>query len=382
MQTSIFNRLSIIFFFYYSISGLITVFLSVYLENRGFSSVEIGEIIAIFIATKIIGPIILAKSTDLKGKPLPKIRFATLLALLSFSLLFIAQSFWLIAFSLLMFSLFWSSILPPLTVITLNSFDDGGKMYARIRLWGSLGFISTAVLGGVVLGAFSSEAFIYLGMVVLLGLFASIFIINPPVVNYNINDESTPIFASILDRNFISFFLAGLLLTISFGPYSAFFALYVQDLGYPSYSVGLFVAISVVSEIVMFIFVGPLLKRFSVGAIIVFCLLITSLRWFLLGYFAENIIILILSQVIHAASFGLYHSVSMKYLQCHFEPNQQTRGQAIYSGGVSGIGGALGAYFAGQLWLNGGGYEMAYNMATITALIGGGIAVFMLKKTN
>ena len=54
----------------------------------------------------------------------------------------------------------------------------------------------------------------------------------------------------------------------------------------------------------------------------------------------------------------------------HFNDDQQNRGQAIYIGGVYGLGGAIGAYIAGNVWQGGQGSELAYNLAALAALVG------------
>jgi PPP family 3-phenylpropionic acid transporter len=75
----------------------------------------------------------------------------------------------------------------------------------------------------------------------------------------------------------------------------------------------------------------------------------------------------------------LYHTASIQYIQRHFERSQQSRGQAIYIGGVYGLGGAMGAYVAGTLWLDGHGAITAFNFAAIMALSAALIALFIPK---
>ena len=79
----------------------------------------------------------------------------------------------------------------------------------------------------------------------------------------------------------------------------------------------------------------------------------------------------------HAASFGLYHSASILFISQHFDINQQSRGQALYVGGVYGLGGAIGAYFAGLLWLDGVGAQTSFNLAAVIVLIGAVFALFI-----
>ena len=103
------------------------------------------------------------------------------------------------------------------------------------------------------------------------------------------------------------------------------------------------------------------------------------MRWALLAEFGDNVWLLVLSQLMHAASFGLYHSASMAFIGRHFDANQQSRGQALYIGGVYGIGGAIGAYIAGILWLDGAGAQNSFNFAAVAVLIGAVLALFIPK---
>ncbi|GLX77532.1 MFS transporter [Thalassotalea insulae] len=377
MSSPLFQKLSISYFCYFSLLGLVTPFLPVFLDGRGFNSLQIGEILAMFTATKIIGPTLWAMVADKSGKQLSIIQLGSTLALLFFTLLFWVDGYWPITFVLAIFSLFWTAILPQFEVMTMLSIRRNAKIYARIRLWGSVGFIVLAVLAGEVIGRFSSEAFTYLGWLMLLMLAGSSYLLKQPRERKLRVGEASSILSKILAVNFVIFFIAGLLLQISFGPYYSFFALYLRDLAYPDYAVGLLISLGVIAEIAVFFIAGNLYSLFGARLLIVFSLLITALRWYLTGYFADNLTLLLIAQLIHAASFGLYHSASIQFLQQHFQVNQQNRGQAIYVAGVYGIGGALGAYCSGVVWQDGSGAQMAFEYAAIACFIAGCFACFI-----
>ncbi|NQZ81495.1 MAG: MFS transporter [Colwellia sp.] len=380
MNLSLFKGLSLSYFWYFSVLGLITPYLSIFLDSKGFSSLAIGEILAIVTATRVVGPTLWAVVADKTGKQLPIIRLGSLLALLSFTFLFWLQSYWTITFSLALFSLFWTAILPQLEVMTLNSIRRNAKIYARIRLWGSIGFIAAAVAGGEAIERFSANAFTALGVIILLGLLLSTLQIKQPKIHTSQQQKNSSIKTKILHFGFLLFFVSGLLLQLSFGPYYGFFALYLRDLNYPGFAVGLLISIGVIAEIVIFIIAGRLFKHFTIKQLLVFSMFVTAIRWYLMGAFGHSVWVLGLSQVIHAASFGLYHSASIQYIQRHFERSQQSRGQAIYIGGVYGLGGAIGAYVAGTLWLDGHGAITAFNFAAVIALLAGFIALFIPKS--
>ena len=377
MVSKQFFSLSTNYFWYYAILGLVVPFLAVFLDGRGFSSLEIGEILAVITATKIVAPSLWAQLADRTGKQLTIVKVGALLSLLCFSLIIWTFSYWPLMFSLAMFSLFWTAILPQIEVMTLNSIRRSAKIYARIRLWGSIGFIVAALLSGELIERYSAEAFSYIGIVILAGLFISTLLSKQPrVVNKALVDYVS-IKAKVLNSNFLLFFFAGLMLQMSFGPYYVFFALYLKSLTYSGFLIGIFIAIGVVAEIGVFIFAAIFFKSFSLKTLLSSSILFTALRWFLVGHYADSTIALAASQLLHALSFGLYHSASIAFIQKHFNANQQSRAQAIYIGGVYGVGGAIGAYVAGVLWQDGLGAVASFDFAAITALIGGALAMFI-----
>ena len=379
-----FTQLSTSYFFYFSILGLVVPFVGVFLDGKGFSSTEIGEILAIVTASKIFGPSLWAVLADKTGQQLTIIRLGALLAAGFFSFLLWLNSYWSITFILAIFSLFWTAILPQLEVMTLNSVRRSPKIYARIRLWGSIGFIVMAVLAGDFIERYSHNAFTVLGLVVLFALYLSTLVLKQPKIHLSHITATSTIKSKVLNFSFIVFFVAGLMLQISFGPYYSFFALFLRDLEYTGIVIGLMIGFAVVAEIIVFIYVGQLFKSFTIKGLLIFSLFITAIRWILLAQYGDDFCILLFSQLMHAASFGLYHSASILFIRQHFDANQQSRGQSLYVGGVYGIGGAIGAYIAGLLWLNGLGAQASFYFAAVTVLIGTGFALFIpsVEKHN
>jgi len=382
----VFLRLSSSYFFYFALLGLISPFLSIFLDGKGFNSRQVGEILAIITATKIVAPSLWATLADKTENPLFIIRLGAFLALLSFSVLFWLNHYWPITFCLALFTLFWTAILPQLEVHTITSMRRSNKIYARVRLWGSLGFIALAILSGELMSVYGYQVFTGIGMVILAGLFASTLVlksnkpIKPQASSQDKLTQQSNILPKLFDGRFIRFFIAGLLLQVSFAPYYGFFALFLRDLHYSGLAVGLFISLGVVAEVIAFIYMGALFKRFSVNALLIFSLGITALRWFLTPEVASSVLWLGLIQLSHAASFAIYHSASMQFVSSHFDKTQQGRGQGIYLGGVYGVGGAIGAFVAGLLWLDGAGADNAFIMAGSSALLGAIIMIFSYEQ--
>ena len=107
--------------------------------------------------------------------------------------------------------------------------------------------------------------------------------------------------------------------------------------------------------------------------------MLTGLRWLMTAYFADNYLLLIASQCLHAFSFGLLHTVSVKYIAIFFPGGKQLHGQALYSGLGFGLGGAIGAYLAGISWALQGA-QFVFISAAAIAFVAAIIAFYGLPR--
>ena len=140
-------RLSFFYFCFFALLGALHPYWSLYLYSKGFTVADIGILLAMPMATKIIAPNIWGWLSDYTGKRLAAIRLGAFLSCLCFLCIFIDQKFWSIALVMIGYSFFWNAILPQHEVITMSYLEKTPETYSRIRLWGSIGFI-ISVLGG------------------------------------------------------------------------------------------------------------------------------------------------------------------------------------------------------------------------------------------
>ncbi|WP_169303156.1 MFS transporter [Thalassotalea mangrovi] len=369
------------FFCYFALIGLFMPFASLFLDEKGFNTLQIGEILAAVAATKIIGPGLWAHIADKSGRLSHLILLGCLLTLASLCLVFVSDGFWPVLMSFSLFMLFFNGILPQLEVLTLSSIDSGRQAYSRIRLWGSLGFIIATLSGGEILAATSSLYFPYLAMFWVLML---------TLVSLQNRDPGQAIVSSapgnigsvskrLFHPGFICFLISGLLMQISFGPFYNFFALYLRDSGFATSDVGMFMGVAIVVEVLMFYSAYLVFKAWSLNTIFLLCFLTTALRWLLTALYADNAWILALAMSMHAVSFALYHCACMAFFQHYFRPDQQNRAQAIYNGLFYGGGGAVGAIVTGWLWNNAGSGENSFLFAAGAAMLGLVFVVFTPK---
>jgi PPP family 3-phenylpropionic acid transporter len=122
-----------------------------------------------------------------------------------------------------------------------------------------------------------------------------------------------------------------------------------------------------------------LLPRFGARKLLISAIALTTLRWLLTALFADRLAIIIFSQTLHAASFGLYHAVMIFLVHSLFVGAHQGRGQALYSSISFGAGGAVGILVSGYLWTDMGPQAM-YLVAALTSLCALLVVIFALRN--
>ena len=341
-------KLSGFYFFYFASLGVLVPYWSLYLKSLGFSSLAIGALVAILPATKLVAPYIWGWLADYTRRSMLIIRVSSILALISFSLVFISQQLLWLTFAMLLFSFFWNATLPQFEAMTLNHLGEDSHHYSMIRLWGSLGFIVIVVLIGDLLQTHGTD------IIPLVVLFTFFFIllfsfIVPEKLNTPHADHS-PIWHVIKQPKVMAFLVVCFLMLCSHGPYYTFYTIYLEEQGYSSHMIGILWAVGVIAEIIIFLLMHRLLPAFGARKLLVMTLLLTTTRWLIIGFFVDNLAMLLLAQLIHAFSFGVFHSVGISLVHEYFTGSHQGRGQALYASISFGAGVAVGSLISGLLW--------------------------------
>ena len=370
-------RLSSFYFFYFATLGAFLPFWSLYLKQNGFAAEQIGELSAMLVATKIVAPYLWSWLADKSGRSLGLIRLMTLLALLLFSGFLYRQDYRWMAMVTVAFSFFWNAVLPQFEAATMLHLKAEPQRYSRIRLWGSVGFIA-AVLGiGRLLDYFSIQ-YLPWTIIALLGFNWLVALITPEVAVSHANKAVNSLFSVLFKPQLLAFFLVYLLLQVAHGPYYVFYSVYLQQHHYTTTLTGFLWALGVVAEILVFIWMYGLFKRFSLRAMLLSSLTLSMLRWLMIAYGVDYLPIIVFAQLLHAASFGIAHVVAIQFIHQYFGAGHQSKGQALYSSLSFGLGGMLGSFFSGYFWdLLGGDTvfviaALASGLALLIAFIGVG----------
>jgi PPP family 3-phenylpropionic acid transporter len=363
------TRLSSFYFFYFASIGAFMPYWGPYLSERGFSGAQIGELMAVVLATKIVAPNVWGWLADRSGARMPIIRWGALAGLVTFAGVLLYGGYWWLAAVMATFSFFWNAILPQFEATTLRALGRDSHRYALVRLWGSVGFIvSVAVLGWV----FDRIALAWLPWIVLgflVFLYLSTLRVREPPDGQASGDTRVRLSATLRRPEVIALLAAVFFMQASHGPYYAFFTLYVEGQGFSRAVAGQLWALGVAAEVVLFLLMPRLIQRFGAWSLITLALALTSLRWWLLALIPETLVALVLVQLLHAASYGVYHAAAISLVHLYFPGRLQGRGQALYSSLSFGLGGAAGALASGYLW-DGVSQASVYVFAAVLAALG------------
>ncbi len=345
-------RLSSFYFFYFALLGAFIPYWGLFLQAEGFSAREIGYLSGAVMATKIFAPSIWGYLADRTGHPLSVIRLGSLLALIVFCGVFLSREFaWMLAV-VSGYSFFWNAVLAQFEVVTLRYLGSAYADYSRIRLWGSVGFISTAALLGLLFEFISISRLPIVMALTLMGIW---------LCSLSIGNPSNPASSSgarslrhvLLKPSVLGFLLVCLLMQVGHGPYYTFYSIYMESLGHGRGFIGAMWALGVLAEVVLFLMMQWLLPRFGVRRLLLFSLWLAVVRWLIIGFLAENLLLLVVAQLLHAATFGLFHAAGIEFIRRSFPHGLAGQGQALYSGISFGAGGAVGAILSGVLWDSG-----------------------------
>lgn len=364
-------RLSSFYFFFFGSLGALIPYWGLHLKYTGFSPEQIGQLMAILLATKIVSPNVWAWIADHLSRTLPLVRSAAFLAFAIFSLVYFASSYLWVALAMVGFSFFWNAVLPQVETITFHHLGPRAQLYGRIRLWGSLGFILSVLVLGLVIGRYGEASILPAIVLALFALCCSTLVIPEPERTCGVQPALR--FRSLIQKpEVLGLLLACLLMQASHAPFYAFFTIYLDEYGYAEEAIGSLWALGVICEIAIFYFMHKVHRYVSLVSALLFSFVVTALRWVLIALFAESVVVVAFAQSLHAITFGVYHASALQLIRKAFPGPYQHRGIALYGSISFGIGGAVGSLYSGYVWAGAGPamtYFVAAGVAVLAALL-------------
>ena len=359
---------ALFFFAYYGYVGVFSPYASLYFADRGLSATQIGILMSLMQVMRIFGPNVWGWVADQSRRRVLVLRLTSVAAALTFCGMFVGQSFMFFFALMVTVNLFTSAQGPISEALMLSSMRGDLTHYGRVRLWGSVGFIVLVTLSGYALDWQGIELMPWIALLMLVMVTSVTFSLHEEPATQHAQ-PSNSVRELLSRKSVLSFFASTFLMIAAHSSLYVYYSLYLSDMGYSKSVIGLMWSLGVIAEILFFFYQAPLFRRFGVRKLMLFSLGIAVIRFLMIGWGAQSLAVLLVAQVLHAATFGVHHSASVATLQRWFAGSLQARGQALYISISYGLGGTVGGLLLSACW-DTFGARWVYVLAAIMSLLG------------
>jgi MFS transporter, PPP family, 3-phenylpropionic acid transporter len=350
--------------------GLYLPYFSLYLSSVGLSDAAAVQVQAVVPFMSLFVPPMLGLLADARHMRVWLLRGFSAAAAVMFAMLGLAgDNVLAIAVVLAVFALARSPLIALTDATTHEHVRQHGGSYGRIRTWGSLGFLSAALLAGTLYDATSIRLMIWLttAAFVVLVLCARRMPAAAPRREAGMLDEVR----RLLRTRSLWLCLAAVAVGQAANTwYDTTLALHLGHLGHGKDFLGLVIALGVAAETVLIAVSGSILTRFRSEHTLVAAFGIAALRWLLLSS-ATSQAALLLQAPLHAFSFGLYWVSATTLMREYAGPRAAAAGQGLLTAAVA-LGSIVANLYGGALFERGGGhllYALAAGVAAFAAVL-------------
>ena len=323
-----FLALLLFYFLFFALIGDYVIFMPK-LFSKFFTPTQIGIIFAMMPIARFLTPFIFLK------KPLTQKDYISsiIIAVIS-SFMVLSHNFYIILIAFFFLGASFAVLFPYIEAIAIEKLST---KYGKARVMGSIGFM----LYGIVFSYIKINHLISFIVLMLLTALSAIYFKEDKTIKKSTSGKI----------NFIKdykFWLGVIFLQISFGGFYNFFTIYLINHGIDKKYVGWLWGIGVMAEIIVFLIGHRFLHRLKPLKWMKISILLTSIRWLMLYLFANSLLLISASQLIHAFSFAIFHTSALLYISKKYE--NKTLAQQFYAGIGYGLAAFLGSIISGFLY--------------------------------
>ena len=373
--------------FYYAASfvtgGVVTPFLPVWLEFRGFTP----ELISACLAFPLIARLVFTPIGSWIADKAPNRRFAIILfaagALALFVPAVLAEAHLTILVLTGLAITVSTMIQPAVDALALTGYRRFGLDYGKMRVWGSISFVIVSLGAGAIMGALGKPSLTIMLLAGFLSATLAAFALPvTPRVQREIDDAARPppgrpAWAALTRRSFLAIVVSTALIQASHGVFYGFGSIHWANLGFSGGELGALWAIGVIAEIAMLRFSGRF-RRFGAEAFIIAGAVGAIVRWSLFPFvthFAPSMLLQTLHGLTFAATFvGMQMGIARDVGE---EQTASAQGLCLIAAGLAM---AVTTLFAGTLYAHLGGD--AFALMSVFGVVGLIVAVLSRRSLN
>ena len=113
------------------------------------------------------------------------------------------------------------------------------------------------------------------------------------------------------------------LMQIAIAPYNAFYSIHLVEAGYTKKAVGWLWSLGVLAEIGLFMLLPRLMRAYSLNQILMFSFGCAFVRLLMIGWGVGSLAVLMAAQLLHAITFGAFHSAGVAMMHQIFRGRNQ-----------------------------------------------------------
>ena len=273
-----------------------------------------------------------------------------------------------------MFGLVYYTVAPFIESLASLFLKEEGIDYGKARTWGSVSFTLVGIAAGGIIGYVGSVSLYYI-LIILLVLYVIFMFLPQPklvctlTVNKGDNNNTGKLYSWVLkDKNAVLLILVIFLYQLSHTAYNNYNALYLDSMNISAkWMSGLILNISVIAEILFFIFSKKIIGKIKPTQLLIFSGIGAIIRWLMLALF-HNIYVFAVMQTFHAITFAVSHIAFILILNSRFNTEKIIDMQILYTAICYQLSMTVGLYIMGAIWdINS---SLVFYVSAVFALIG------------
>lgn len=327
--------------------GVYMPFFPLWLTERGLTPQEIGAAIAVPLFTRLAATPLLGLLSDRIGRPKAVLLALAFVTCCLMAVLSTCRSAVAIYVVLGCAAMAWNPSFALLDAYATRQARAGRVDYGRSRLWGSATFIAANLAGGFLV-AEAGASMVMVLMVAGQGSFFLAMLVLPELARPP--SHASPHLALPRARAVLVLgVLAAALIQASHATLYAFASVHWAQVGLSFRVIGALWALGVVSEIVLFRFGTPIVRRFGPLALLAAGGLSAMVRFTAMGVDPPFWLLPPL-QVLHGLSFGATY-LGLVELVARFTPEHRAGTAQSMAGWTVSLAMSVASFAAGQLWV-------------------------------
>ena len=352
------NWLSSNYFLQFLVTGTFLPFWMVYLTSvKNLSVLEASSIFSMLYFARVISGIFLSPYLIKKYN----LNITMKLSVASGLILAVSYGFTnekiLLGIITFLFGLIYFMINPLVEGLASLFLREENIDYGKARTYGSLGYTVVGIFIGGILGYVGNGALYYI-LIFLVALYLMFMFLPQPKLVKNLNldnnsnsDKEESLYGWVLkDRNAILLIVTIFLYQLSHTAYNNYNAIYLESMNISAkWLSGVILNVSVIAEIIFFIFSKRLVDKIKPKNLLVFAGVCAVIRWAALATF-HNIYVFTVMQTFHAITFAVAHIAFILMLNRDYNNKEIIDMQNLYTAIGFQLSMAIGLYIMGALW--------------------------------